>query len=87
MIYVDAMQPQLNAFPCEEVPGEFPNTIGLRKPNGKFLGLDLNDPKAPWTEVDHVGAWESFKKGTNGLVLDLVWNGVRHTFIRPYVEV
>lgn len=85
MVYVDAMQPQMNAFPCEVGPGEGTGTISLRLPNGKYLGLDIFT--GAWTQTDAVGAWESWKRGANALVMDVTWDGSRRTYIRPFVEI
>lgn len=85
MIYVDRLEANLPAFPCEQVAGESAGTIGLKLPDGKFLGLNLKTGQ--WTSNDKIGAWESFKKGKNALVMDVTWDGVRYTWIRPFVEV
>lgn len=86
MTYIDAMKPDLSAFPCTETKNG-DGSCSYQKPNGKWLSLLVTTPGGPWGEADSIGPWEQFRKAPTALVFDLEWDGTRYTFMRPFVEV
>lgn len=84
MVYIDSLDAKLTAFPCTE-EDQHDGTYAYKIGDGQYLSLDL--PSGTWKFAAAPGPWEKFKKGANALVIDIVWDGKRYCYLRPFVEV